>query len=51
MIWTVIIQRANEVLVSKITTKKAILKRRLAERNRLRIKRDVVWIGPDRRQA
>jgi hypothetical protein len=41
--------RANEVLVSRITTKKAILKRKLAERNRSFIKSDVVWISPERR--
>jgi hypothetical protein len=41
--------KTKEVLVSRRTTKKAILKRRLADRNRSFIRSHVVWMSPEKR--
>jgi hypothetical protein len=45
MIWTVTILRAKEVLVMRITTKKAILNRRLADRYLCVINDNAAWRG------
>ncbi|HEX2966843.1 MAG TPA: hypothetical protein VHO84_13710 [Syntrophorhabdaceae bacterium] len=46
MTWTVMMQSANDVHVNRITTKKAILKRRLADLKRFLTNNSIVCSSP-----
>jgi hypothetical protein len=49
MIWTVMMQSAKDVQASKVTTRNAILKRRLADRNLSRIRSNMLFNKLERR--